>query len=102
LINFGYEAGGWRVEKHPRLLADVNGDKFADIVGFGNHGTYVAQGKADGSFTSPELKLQSFGYDAGGWRVDRHPRLLVDVSNDGRPDIVGFADAGVQVAIAAN
>ena len=28
--------GGWRVEKHPRLLADLTGDGRADIVGFGD------------------------------------------------------------------
>ena len=40
--NFGYNAGGWRVEKHPRFLADTTGDGRADIVGFGNAGVWVA------------------------------------------------------------
>jgi len=31
-----YDAGSWRVERHPRLLGDVNGDRRADIVGFGS------------------------------------------------------------------
>ena len=35
LGNFGYTAGGWRLDKHPRLSGDVNGDGKADIVGFG-------------------------------------------------------------------
>ena len=102
LINFGYEAGGWRIEKHPRFVTDVNGDTWPDIVGFGNHGTYVSRGNGDGSFMPPELGAQGFGYDAGGWRVDRHPRLLADVNGDARADIIGFADTGVQVALAAD
>ena len=34
--------GAWRVEQHPRMLGDVNGDGRADIVGFGNDGVVVA------------------------------------------------------------
>jgi hypothetical protein len=26
----------------------------------------------------------------GGWRVDQHPRLMADVNNDGRGDVIGF------------
>jgi hypothetical protein len=41
VANFGYNAGGWRVKRHPRLLADLTGDGRADIVGFGDDGVYV-------------------------------------------------------------
>jgi hypothetical protein len=50
---FGYSAGGWRVDRHPRLLGDVNGGGGADIVGFGNAGTYVALGQTNGLFANP-------------------------------------------------
>ena len=43
VANFGYDAGGWRVEKHPRFLADTTGDGRADIVGFGNAGVWVSR-----------------------------------------------------------
>src|SRR5690606_3828546 len=33
-----------------------------------------------------------------GWRVDQHVRELADVDGDGRADVVGFGNAGVQVA----
>ncbi|KWT75596.1 Rhs family protein [Variovorax sp. WDL1] len=46
------------------------------------------------------MVLGNFGYNAGGWRVERHPRFLSDVSGDGRADIVGFGDAGVWVWMA--
>jgi hypothetical protein len=98
IANFGYAAGGWRIEKHPRFLADVTGDGRADIVGFGNAGVWVSRAQADGSFAPLQLGVADFGYDAGGWRVDRHPRLLADTTGDGRADVVGFGDAGVYVS----
>jgi hypothetical protein len=98
ITNFGYNAGGWRVDRHPRVLADVTGNGRADIVGFGNAGVYVARSNVDGTFTAPRLVVTNFGYDAGGWRVERHPRVLADVTGNGRADIVGFGNAGVYVA----
>ncbi|MFI0237652.1 hypothetical protein [Streptomyces sp. NPDC016845] len=96
---FGYVAGGWRVDKHPRLLADTTGDSgLADIVGFGPEGVWMARSLGDGQFDTPGLVRPHFGFDAGGWRVDKHPRLLADTTGDGKADIVGFADDGVWVA----
>ncbi|MFF4739449.1 FG-GAP-like repeat-containing protein [Streptomyces sp. NPDC001262] len=42
---FGYneDAGAWRVDRHPRFLADITGDGRVDIVGFGGPGVYVAR-----------------------------------------------------------
>ena len=74
--NFGYEAGGWRVERHPRFLADATGDRRADIAGFGNAGVWVALNGGNGTFQQPQLAVGNFGYNAGGWRVERHPRFL--------------------------
>jgi len=96
--NFGYDAGGWRVENHPRFLADTTGDGRADIVGFGNAGVYVSRALADGTFEGPMLVITNFGYDAGGWRVEKHPRFLADTTGEGRADVVGFGDAGVYVS----
>ncbi|WP_208870674.1 FG-GAP-like repeat-containing protein [Streptomyces aquilus] len=97
--NFGYEAGGWRVEKHPRFLADVTGEGRADIVGFGDAGVWVALSNGDGTFGAMTMPIANFGYNAGGWRVEKHPRFLADITGDGRADIVGFGDAGVWVAL---
>jgi hypothetical protein len=98
VANFGYDAGGWRIERHPRMLADTTGDGRADIVGFGDGGVWISQAQANGSYTAPQLVVQNFGYTAGGWRVEKHPRLLADTTGDGRLDIVGFGDAGVYVS----
>lgn len=74
--DFGYTAGGWRVEKHPRTLADLTGDGRADVVGFGDAGMYVALNNGNGTFQPLQLAIDNFGYSAGGWRVDKHPRFV--------------------------
>jgi hypothetical protein len=86
------------VDKHPRFLADTTGDGRADIVGFGEAGVYVSRLLANGNFEPPGLVITNFGYTAGGWRVDMHPRFLADTTGDGRADIVGFGYAGVYVS----
>ncbi len=95
--NYGYNQG-WRVSKHPRFLADVNGDGRQDIVGFGNAGASVSLSTGS-SFTTASLWSNTYGYNAGGWRVSKHPRILADVNGDGKQDVVGFANKGVYVSI---
>jgi hypothetical protein len=64
---------------------------------------WVALGDGNGKFQSggTDPVLKSFGYndDAGGWRVEKHPRFLVDLRGHGVLDIVGFHDRGVWVAL---
>ena len=96
--NFGYNAGGWRVDRHPRFLADITGDGRADIVGFGNAGVWVSRNNGNGTFEAPQMVVNNFGYNAGGWRVDKHPRLFGNLLGNHRPDIVGFGNAGVWVS----
>ena len=102
--NYGYnsEAGGWRIDKHPRIMADVNGDGKGDIVGFGNVGGFVSLSSGSG-FGSPQLWVSNYGYnsDAGGWRVNMHPRMMADVNGDGKDDIVGFGNVGVFVSLSS-
>ena len=93
------DAGCWRVDRDPRVVADLTGQGRGDIVGFGDAGVWTALSNGDGTFESPRVVLADFGYVAGGWRVDRHPRFLADVTGDGAADIVGFGDAGVYVAV---
>ncbi len=97
--NFGFNAGGWRVDQHPRFLADTTGDGRADIVGFGNDGVFVSRSLGNGNFEDPpQLRVTDFGFNAGGWRVDQHPRFLADTTGDRRADIVGFGNDGVFVS----
>ncbi len=97
-------AGGWTSQDAaPRQIGDVNGDGRADIVGFGWAGTYVALGQADGTFGTAQPDVPGFATSpaAGGWTSqDLYPRVLGDVTGDGRADLVAFAYAGVTVALA--
>lgn len=43
---YGYSQG-WRTNRHPRIVTDVNGDGRADIVGFAGHGTVVSYSTGD-------------------------------------------------------
>ena len=89
IADLGYDHG-WRVDRHPRLTADVTGDGRDDIVGFGDDGVWVAVSGSPGV----KLVLDGFCYNQG-WRIDEHPRQLVDLTGDGKADIIGFGDAGV-------
>ena len=81
------------------MMADVNGDGRADVVGFGNAGVLVALGNADGHFDAARLVVEAFGYAAGGWTSqDLYPRLMADITGDGRADVVGFGDTGIWAA----
>jgi M6 family metalloprotease-like protein len=92
--SFNY-ANGWRVEKHLRFVADINGDRRAGIVGFGEDGVCISLAQ-DGSYAAPRRVTQEFGY-ALGWRIDNHPRFLADTTVNGLLNIIGFADDGVRI-----
>jgi hypothetical protein len=96
--DYSYNAQGWRVEKHPRLLGDVNNDGRDDIVGFGNDRVLVALSTGT-SFAPMTQWTTDFSYNAQQWRTEYHPRLLGDVNNDSRDDIVGFGNDRVLVAL---
>ena len=99
---FGYsdQAGGWRVEKHVRYVTKLKGRGGASIVAFGDDGVWTAVGDGKGGFASATIAIPGFGYNdtAGGWRVEKHPRLVTDVTGTNNADIVAFGDAGVWIA----
>ena len=91
--------GGWNEARYPRFLADLTADRRADIVGFGDAGVWVSLNNGNGTFQAPVLAVTNFAYIAGGWRVEKHPRFLADLTGDGKADIIGFGDAGVWVSL---
>jgi Ca2+-binding RTX toxin-like protein len=97
-------SGGWSSNLlFPRMMADMNGDDAADIVGFGGNGVFVSLNDGSGQFGPVELELNSFGFSesGGGWRDDNtYPRIIADMNGDGLGDVVGFGSAGVYLAYA--
>jgi hypothetical protein len=98
--DYNYNEQQWRIELHPRMVADVNKDGCADIVGFGFDLVFVSLSNCSNGFGPMTPWTTDFSYNAQGWRVDMHPRMLADVNNDGRADIIGFGYDRVLVAIA--
>ena len=97
LADFG-QTSGWDSTRHLRILADLTGDGCADIVGFGDDSVWVGLATGDGGFGPTRLGVPGFAFQ-DGWRTELHVRTLADLTGDGRPDIVGFGDDGVWVAL---
>ena len=92
----------WGADRNPGIVVDLNNDDRGDIVGFADTGVLVSLSTytaISAGFRGDQQVLNHFGYSAGGWRVDRDPRIMADVNNDGRADIVGFGDAGVLLSL---
>ena len=93
--DFSYN-NGWRIGTHVRAITDVNGDGLPDIVGFGSLGTHVALNTGSG-FAASDYWSNDFG--SNKWSNSKHIRTMADVNGDGLPDIVGFSNGAVYVAI---
>lgn len=89
---------GWRADRYPRMLADVNGDGMQDAAGFGIDGIYVALSDGSGFAANATRWSTAFDYNHG-WRVDMYPRTFADVDGDGDDDAVGFGVDGIYVAL---
>jgi len=102
----------WSNAKHPRFVADVNGDKKDDLIGFANTETVVALSTGSG-FGLPKswhndnvpvsaskinfVNLYPANYIGVNPRYDQ--RHVVDMNNDGKADVVAFGRDGVHVGL---
>ncbi|MCI5180764.1 MAG: VCBS repeat-containing protein [Candidatus Electrothrix sp. AW3_4] len=91
----------WEVGKYPRMVANIDNDGDADIVGFYNYRVFASlslpnQEKFKDGLT--EWRYKDFCYqDGAGWGSD-DIRILADVDNDGRADVIGFYTDGTYVS----
>ncbi|WP_156316570.1 FG-GAP-like repeat-containing protein [Leucobacter japonicus] len=89
---------GWKVGQHPRVLADINGDGRADVVGFDDAGVTVAMSTGSGFSAGARWSSE---FASSTWRADRQPRIVTDANGDGKADIVAFDTGGVRVALSS-
>src|SRR5262245_18704122 len=80
---WGAQTGGWSSDNaFPRLLADINRDSNADIVGFAQGGVYVSLANGTGGFQAPAFVngTSFWGGQTGNWSSqDKYPRFMADV-----------------------
>jgi len=91
--DFGAEAG-WTQSYFRRMIGDVNGDGFNDIVGLSNSGAFVSYGTPTGSFSATHILSLGSPVSPNYGSIQ-----LADVNGDGRADMVDFAFDGVTVSL---
>jgi len=92
-------ATGWTETIHKRFVIDINGDGYADLIGFGPDGVWQSVALDAGTtFSTAERILDFFGSDLD-LGFANHIHTLANVGGGPEPEIVVFHDSGVQVAL---
>ncbi len=87
----------WGNEQYEREVGDVNGDGYADLIGFGADGTYVSLSYGTGYFGLKYLATSDFGSNTG-WGNEAYERRVEDVNSDGYADVIGFGQSATVVS----
>lgn len=80
----------------PSATTDINDDACADLIAFSTF-LHWAMGDCDGTFQNYGTISSDFGF-VSGWNANRHVRAMADITGDGRADVVGINDFGVNTA----
>jgi hypothetical protein len=83
-------------------LADIDGDRIAEVCGRGAAGIYCSTGTG-ASFLPAVLRISEFS-DALGWAVPSYAESIQfgDVNGDGRDDVCGRGEDGVTCATSSS
>lgn len=91
-------AHGWTEVDHKRFVTDINGDGYADLLGFGPDGVWQSVALDAGmNFAAAERILEEFGSNDANF--SNHIHTLANVGGGPEPEIVVFHELGVQVAL---
>jgi RHS repeat-associated protein len=87
----------WNASRHIPTVADVNGDGRLDVTIFHEDGAIWYKNSGTGLLYQG-LAVADFGMK-NGWSNTLHQRIVSDLNSDGYPDLIGFHDNEVRVAL---
>jgi len=98
--NFGTD-NTWNNTDYVREIADVNGDGYLDVIGYGLDAVYVSKNNGGSGLSAPERWTSQYSNQnrSGFYKNAAFIRTSGDINGDKKADLVVFADDGVYVAI---
>jgi len=99
-VQFTYNGTWTSQNRYPRMLAKVDGDNCADLVGFAGVAVYVALSNCDGTFKPAIKGVDGYGDAVGAWsNFETYLRFVKDVNGDGKADVIGFGGSAVFISL---
>lgn len=81
------------------MCHDMDGDGYADLIGFSDNGVMIAYSNGS-TFEPSKTVFRGFGFNIGNWSsFEKYPRCVGNFrSPGGLSSIVGFGSAGVYMS----